>query len=74
MNLKKCKKDWLSQRAKSIETKILSQENKSPSWITILQRLKMCIIETESLYDVIDYDKYQDIRKRILNKQTELWW
>ena len=73
MNLKNVKKDWLSQRAKAIETKILNQENKSPSWITILQRLNRCVVEAESLYDVIDYDKYQDIRKRILNKQTELW-
>ena len=52
---------------------MLKEDKKAPSWITILNRLNRCIVESEEKFDTIDYHKYLDIRKRILNKQTLEW-
>ncbi|MBQ8808403.1 MAG: hypothetical protein IJZ81_03770 [Clostridia bacterium] len=73
MKLAYVKKDWLTRRAKTIETKMFKEDKKAPSWTTILNRLSRCIVESEKDFDTIDYDKYLDIRKRILNKQTVAW-
>ena len=55
-------KNWLVRRAKAILTHNLKQYGESAAWITILSRLKQCIV---CIYDGsmdIDTEQYVKIR------------
>lgn len=55
-------KNWLVRQAKAIETHNLRQYGESAAWVTILSRLKQCIV---CIYDNgvdIDTELYAQIR------------
>lgn len=60
-------KNWLYQRAKTIEKAILKANGRSLAAITIKHRLTPCIIECRDHDMLIDYDKYLELRKECLS-------
>ena len=64
-------KNWLYQRAKTIEKAVLKTNGKSLAAITISQRLYPCIIEYRDRDMLIDYDKYLLLRQECLSWRPE---
>lgn len=55
-------KNWLVRRAKAIETHNLKQYRASAAWVTILSRLKSCIVCVYDDSTDIDTEQYAKIR------------
>jgi len=65
--MKYVSKNWLEQRAKTIETRNLNKHGTSRAWISILDDLYECIIEIELGKDIMIIDELKYKKIRVIN-------